>query len=112
MASPLSKIRNIDNTYYLAGELGFEAEGQLAEGIEAQTRVTLERISRTLEGVGLTLGDVVTATCYLTDPADFQAFNAVCAGFFPDPKPSRTTIGCALMAPDAKVEITVIAQGK
>lgn len=112
MAIPLSKIRNIGSTWYLSGELGFVAEGQLAEGIEAQTRVTLERIAKTLDTVGLTMGDVVTATCYLTDPADFAAFNAVYASVFPDPKPARTTIGCALMAPEARVEITVTAQGK
>lgn len=109
MAIPLSKTRRIGPTLYLSGELGFRADGTLAEGIAAQTRQCLENIAATLAKEGLGLDKIVSATCYLTDPADFAAFNAVYAEMMPQPYPVRTTIGCALMI-DAKVEITVIAE--
>ncbi|WP_233192983.1 RidA family protein [Acidimangrovimonas sediminis] len=105
---PLSKLRRTKTGVYLSGELGFDAEGNLPEGITAQTTNCLENIKKTLAGEGLSLADVVSCTCYLTDPADFAAFNAVYAGYFDDPLPVRTTVGCALMLPAAKVEITVI----
>lgn len=106
---PFSKTRRIGSTVYLAGELGFEADGTLPEGIEAQTRNCLNRIKATLEAEGLGMGNVVSCTCYLTDKADFAAFNAAYAPFFAEPRPVRTTVECGLMIP-AKVEITVIAE--
>ncbi|WP_273689891.1 RidA family protein [Ketogulonicigenium vulgare] len=112
MSIPLSKIRQIGDTYYLSGELGFVKDDQPVEGITAQTTLTLERIAATLATVGLTPDDVVSAACYLTDPADFAAFNAAYAPFFPGEKPTRTTIVCTLVVASALVEITVIAQKK
>ena len=109
MKIPLSKVRRRGSTVYLSGELGFDADGNIPDGIEAQTRNCLENINKTLEGEGLALSNVVSCTCYLVDPADFAAFNGVYASYFSDPLPVRTTIGCALMI-DAKVEITVIAE--
>ncbi len=110
MAIPLSKFRRSGKTLYLSGELGFDANGKIPAGIEAQTRQCIANITTTLAKEGLDLSHVVSATCYLTDPADFPAFNAVYSEMFPEPYPVRTTIGCALMI-DAKVEITVIAEG-
>ncbi len=110
MNIPLSKTRRIDNTLYLSGELGFDAEGKIPEGITAQTENCIANIKATLATEGLDLSHVISATCYLTDPADFADFNAVYAAAFPQPYPVRTTLAAALMI-DAKVEITVIAQG-
>ena len=113
MSVPLSKVRKLGKTYYLSGELGFSAPGVLAEGgVAGQTKQCLENIKATLAGEGLSLDDVVTATCYLVNPSDFGAFNEVYASYFGDPKPSRTTVGIELMLPEALVEITVIAEGK
>ena len=106
---PFSKVRSSGSTVYLSGEIGFDADGSVPEGIEAQTKNCLESIKKTLESEGLSLTNVVSCTCYLTDKADFAAFNAVYATYFSDPLPVRTTIGCDLMI-DAKVEITVIAE--
>ena len=106
---PFSKVRRSGSTVYLSGGIGFNADGSLPEGIEAQTQNCLEGIKKTLESEGLALSNVISCTCYLTDRADFAAFNSVYATFFSDPLPVRTTIGCELMV-DAKVEITVIAE--
>ncbi|MBN8294804.1 RidA family protein [Rhodobacter sp. NTK016B] len=106
---PFSKTRRIDSTVYLSGELGFDADGTIPAGIEAQTRNCMNRIQATLETEGLGLANVVSCTCYLTDTADFAAFNKVYGQFFADPLPVRTTVRADLMI-DAKVEITVIAK--
>jgi enamine deaminase RidA (YjgF/YER057c/UK114 family) len=105
---PFSKVRRIGSTVYLAGELGFNADGSIPESIEEQTRNCLDRIKATLEAEGLSLANVVSCLCHLTDKADFSAFNAVYATYFSDPLPVRTTVESGLMAP-AKLEITVVA---
>ncbi len=108
MTLPLSKLRRAGDTVYLSGELGFAADGSLPEGIAAQTEQTLKNIAATLAGEGLSLSDVVSATVYLTDRADFAAFNEVYRRHFAEPFPVRTTVEAPLMI-DAKIEITVIA---
>ncbi|MWD29000.1 RidA family protein [Aquicoccus sp. SCR17] len=106
---PFSKTRKVGSTLYLSGELGFDADGKIPEGIEAQTRNCFARIRATLEGEGMSLSNVVSCTCFLTDKADFAAFNAAYAEHFSDPLPVRTTILSGLMI-DARVEITIIAE--
>ncbi|GGB24367.1 RidA family protein [Allosediminivita pacifica] len=109
MNLPFSKTRRIGSTLYLSGEIGFDADGTVPAGIEAQTRNIFERLKVTLETEGMGLANVVSATCYLTDTSDFAEFNRVYAEYFSDPLPVRTTVQSGLMI-DAKVEITVIAE--
>jgi enamine deaminase RidA (YjgF/YER057c/UK114 family) len=110
MNIPLSKTRRLGNTVYLSGELGFDQDGKIPEGITAQTENCIANIKATLAKEGLDLSNVVSAACYLTDPADFAEFNKVYAAAFSQPYPVRTTVAAPLMI-DAKVEITVIAEG-
>ena len=106
---PFSKVRRIGTSVYLAGEIGFNADGSLPEGIEAQTRNCLDRIKATLTTEGLDMSHVVSCLVHLTDKADFAAFNATYAPYFSDPLPVRTTVESGLMAP-ARLEITVVAE--
>ena len=112
MNIPLSKLRRDGDTLYLSGELGFDADGTLPDGIEAQTRNCIANIRKTLATQGLDLSDVLSCTCYLTDAADFAAFNAIYAKAFAEPYPVRTTVGCFLILPKAVVEITAIAKAR
>jgi enamine deaminase RidA (YjgF/YER057c/UK114 family) len=49
----------------------------------------------------------VKTTVHLSDMSLFSRFNKVYEGYFPDPKPVRTTVGSVL--PKILVEIDVIA---
>ena len=60
-------------------------------GVEAQTERALTNLGSVLEAAGLGYADVVKTLCFLIDMADFQAFNAVYARFFPEPYPARST---------------------
>jgi len=75
--------------------------------IEEQTIRTLENIKAVLEAGGARLADVVKTTVHLSDLGQFAAFNRVYTGYFPDPKPVRTTVGSQLLG--ILVEIDVIA---
>jgi 2-iminobutanoate/2-iminopropanoate deaminase len=78
----------------------------VGETIEEQTARTLENVKLILEA-GATMADVVKATVHLSDLSLFQRYNAVYASYFPDPKPTRTTVGSQLLG--IMVEIDVIA---
>ncbi|SHM35925.1 Enamine deaminase RidA, house cleaning of reactive enamine intermediates, YjgF/YER057c/UK114 family [Duganella sacchari] len=106
---PFSKWRRAGGLVFLSGELPLGPDGAMPSAIEAQTRLTLQRIAATLDGAGLALRDVVQVTVYLTHPEDFAAFNAVYQQHFTAPYPVRTTVVAPLVLPGARVEITVIA---
>jgi 2-iminobutanoate/2-iminopropanoate deaminase len=75
--------------------------------IEEQTARVLENIKAILAAGGATMADVVKVSAHLSDLALFERYNKVYATYFPDPKPTRTTVGSAL--PGILVEIDAIA---
>ncbi len=97
---------------FVAGQVGWEpATGQLAgDTIEAQTRQTLENIGALLRAAGCDFDDVVKTTTYITRPEFFQPFNEIYKQFFPEPRPARSTVVCALVDTALLVEVDVIAR--
>ncbi|MCA1945256.1 MAG: RidA family protein [Desulfovibrio sp.] len=77
--------------------------------IESQTRQVLANIGAVLEAAGCTPADVVQSRVFLADMKDFQAMNALYAGFFGEHKPVRTTIQVAGLPMGALVEIECLA---
>jgi len=94
---------------YTSGQVGTDASGAVADGIEAQTRRALENVRLCLEAAGCGLADVVKVNAYLSDMAAFDTYNAVYRKVFAAPYPARTTVGAAL-APGLLVEIEAIAK--
>jgi 2-aminomuconate deaminase len=60
--------------------------------IRAQTRATLDKIADMLTAVDAGLEDLVDLEAFLTDIADYPAFNEVYAGYLGPEGPSRTTV--------------------
>lgn len=78
-------------------------------GIIPETEQTLTNIRTLLDGIGLSLADVVKCTVFLDDMADYDAMNEVYARFFPEDPPARSTLGADGLALGAAVEIECIA---
>ena len=92
----------------VSGQGPIDANGAIVAGdIGAQTALTLENVRRLVQAAGGTLDDVVKCTCFLSDIADFQAFDAVYRSFFRDPLPCRTTVEAGLDG--IRVEIDAMA---
>ena len=103
---PLSKAVRAGEFLLLSGQLGFGPDGAIIDGgIEAQTRQCIENAKALLEEVGSDLSRVAKATIWLTDTADFGAFNTVYGSYFPSQPPARSAVCSALMVPGAVVEI-------
>lgn len=95
---------------FVSGQLPFNDNMQIAgEGIEAQTRLVIEHIATALQNVDSGLDKVVKTLVWLTNPADFPAFNATYAEYFPESPPARATVGTTLMVPGALIEIEATA---
>ena len=75
--------------------------------IEEQTVRVLENIKAILEAGGASMADVVKVSAHLSDMSLFERYNRAYASYFPDPKPTRTTVGSQL--PGILVEIDAIA---
>lgn len=78
--------------------------------IGEQTERVLQNLEIVLEGLGLSLQNVVKTTVFLKDMADFERMNAVYARMFAPHRPARTTIAVKQNPLDALVEIECIAE--
>jgi 2-aminomuconate deaminase len=87
-----------------------DASGRVLLDVGAQTRAVLENIRDILAGAGAALADVVEVSTFLTDMADFAAYNSVYSEFFGYEGPARTTVAvAALPHPHLLIEIKAVA---
>ena len=96
---PYSQGIRAGDFLFIAGQgPGDPRTGTLAgDDIQAQTRQTLENLKAIAEAAGASLAQAVKVNAYLSDLANFSAFNAIYREYFPEPFPVRTTVGTALM---------------
>ena len=108
-ASPYSPGLRVGDFIFVSGQVPRDpATGKIVgESIEEQTTQVLENIKAILAAGGATLADVVKVSAHLADLALFEDYNKVYVTYFPDPKPTRTTVGSQLLG--FLVEIDAIA---
>lgn len=112
---PFCHASESDGWVFLTGQMPTipgAPDAPLPQGIAEQTKRVIDNLVLVLEGVGLSLDDVVQCRCYLTEfERDFDAFNAVYKAYFDeDLLPARTTIGVTALAVGALVEIDMVAR--
>jgi reactive intermediate/imine deaminase len=108
---PYSAATKAGGFIYIAGTLAQDANGALVgQGdVAAQTRRIVERMREVLKASGSSLEQVVAVTVYLKSAGDFAAMNEAYKTFWPVNPPTRTTVICDLVLPDALVEMSMIA---
>jgi 2-iminobutanoate/2-iminopropanoate deaminase len=112
---PFCHATEVDGWVFLTGQMPTDpddADAPLPEGVEAQTRRVMDNLVLVLEGMKLSLQDVVSVRIFLTEfKRDFHPMNNIYKSYFPNDKlPSRTCIGVTALAVDALVEIDFIAR--
>jgi 2-iminobutanoate/2-iminopropanoate deaminase len=111
---PLSFAARVGDLLFVSGIPGFDDNGALPEGFEAQFGFVVKNIKRVLDEAGASFRDLVKVNVLLTRASDVAPMNALYAGAFgPAPYPARTT--CVVQAlPDPKmlIEIECVASLK
>ena len=108
---PYSQAQISGNYLFTAGQIPLVPETmEMVTGpIEAQTEQVLKNLTAVLVAASTGWDRVVKTTVFLTDLADFAAFNAVYEKALGDAKPARSTVQVAALPRGAKVEIELIA---
>ena len=95
---------------YLSGMMPIDpATGALEpDDITVQAERIMKNIEAVLAEAGLTQENVVKTTCFLSDMANFGAFNAVYGAYFTS-KPARSCVAVRELPKSALAEVEVIA---
>ncbi len=107
---PYSQAVRAGNLLFLSGQLGLDPQtGQLAEGIEAQTKQVLSNLAAVLAAGGSSFERVVKTVIFLADLSDFAVVNALYGAVFTGAPPARSTVQVAALPRNGLVEIEMIA---
>lgn len=110
---PYSQAKIVGNMVFLSGQIPIDPKTEkVVDGdIKTQTRQIIINIDNILKAAGTSLKNVIKTTCYLTNIADFGAFNDVYGEYFVE-KPARTLVEVSALPKGVGAEIEVIAELK
>ncbi|HEX9080822.1 MAG TPA: RidA family protein [Holophagaceae bacterium] len=109
---PYSQAQISGNHLYTSGQIPLVPETmEMVTGpIEPQAQQVLKNLGAVLSAAGTSWDRVVKTTVFLTDMADFAAFNAIYERALGGAKPARSTVQVAALPRGAKVEIELVAE--
>lgn len=95
---------------FTSGQIAINpASGQVeADTIEGQTEQVMQNLAALLEEAGASFDSVIKTTCFLSDMADFAAFNAIYGAYFVG-KPARSCVAAKQLPKNVLVEVELIA---
>lgn len=96
---------------FLAGQIPLDpVTGQVVSGtVGEETERVIANLRAVLAAAGAGLEHVVKTTVYLTNMADFAAFNEVYSRHFTEAPPARTTVAVVALPLGVRVEVEAIA---
>lgn len=108
---PYSQAIITGNLIFTSGQIPLNPETGVLEGknITEQTHRVCQNLEAVLTAAGSSLKSAVKTVCFLSDIADFTAFNEVYAQYFTE-KPARSCVAVKDLPKGALVEIEVIAE--
>jgi len=106
---PFSGAVQVGKTLYLSGDIGLDATGKVPATAEAEARLLLDSVQRTLKEAGLSMDDLVFVTVYCSDVKHYDAFNKVYRTYFKKEFPARAFIGAGTLLFNARFEMQGIA---
>jgi 2-iminobutanoate/2-iminopropanoate deaminase len=109
---PYSQAVEVGGWVYTSGQIGLDpATGELVEGgFDEQARRVLANLEAVLAASGCTFADVVKATVFVTDLADFATLNELYGEVMGSHRPARSTVQVAALPKGALVEIDLTAK--
>ena len=108
---PYSQAVVAGKLVFTSGQIPLNPETGLLEGsnITEQAHRVCKNLEAVLSAAGASLKSAVKTVCFLSDMADFAAFNEVYAQYFTE-KPARSCVAVKTLPKGALVEVEVIAE--
>lgn len=112
-SSPFSPGIVAGNTLYVSGQVPVDKDGNMPDGIEAQTAVVLNNLKAIIEKAGGKVENIVRCTVFMTRIAEFKQMNEAYKNFFEangvKQFPTRSTVEVSKLAVEAAlIEIDCI----
>lgn len=108
---PFSAGLLVGDTLYVSGSTGADLKtSKVPEKFEDEVQLCFDNIGAVLKAGGMDFSDAVSVQVYLTDMTLFPRMNAVYIKNFPEPRPTRTTVGVTALVGGAHMEVTVTAR--
>ncbi len=109
---PYSQAVSSGEFLFISGQLPIDpASGEMVTGdIAKQTRRVLQNVEAILESQGLSVGDIVKVTVFITQMDDYQTVNEVYADMFGEWQPARSVVQVAGLPKGAPIEVEAIAR--
>lgn len=110
---PYSQAISTGNLLFTSGQIpiNHETNNVDATDIKGQTEQVMKNLTAVLEEGGASLASVVKTTCFLSDIANFAAFNDVYAKYFTE-NPARSCVAVRDLPRGVLVEVEAIAEVK
>lgn len=106
---PISTVvETCRNLLFISGQVPMSEGKPVGEDIATQTHAVIDMIAAILQQHGCGLDDIAKTMVWLTDPADYSAFNTAYATRFVADPPARSTVIAQLVAP-VRIEMEAIA---
>ncbi len=95
---------------YVSGQVGVTPDGSFADGPEAQMEAAWRNVLAILDSAGMSAGDLVKVTAYLTRAEDIGFYREVRDRMLGGAEPASTLLVISALAhPDWLVEIEAVA---
>jgi 2-iminobutanoate/2-iminopropanoate deaminase len=109
---PYAQAVSVGGFLYTSGQIPLDpATGNMVTGdFAAQARQVLANLRAVLATAGCGFRDVVKATVYVVDLADFPTLNTLYGEAMGDHRPARSTVQVAALPKGALVEIDLVAK--
>ncbi len=110
---PYSQAISTGNLLFTSGQIPINPETNNVDAIDikGQTEQVMKNLGAVLEEGGASFASVVKTTCFLSDIANFAAFNEVYAKYFTE-NPARSCVAVRDLPRGVLVEVEAIAEIK
>ena len=109
---PYSQAISCGNLLFTSGQIALDPKTGEVVGsdVKTQAQQVMKNLGAVLSAGGSGFGSVIKTTCFLTNMADFAAFNEVYSSYFTaDPKPARSCVAVRDLPKGVLCEVEAIA---
>jgi reactive intermediate/imine deaminase len=105
-----SQAAQVGNTVWVSGQIALDPKTQslVVGGIVAEAHQVFKNVKAIVTAAGAGMDDVVKATVFLTDLANFALVNKIMAEYFREPYPARAALGVSALPRGAQIEVECI----